>query len=99
MAAAIDLIKNSTAASYAYDLIQDKQITVKFTAPTIGLQNAGAWWTSGTNTISINTNQQGAPDSALAALIAHEATHADFDYYPVSWEDNTLQRHPELQRD
>jgi len=37
-----------------------------------------------------------APDAAIAALIAHEATHADYDYYPQKWIDLTLQQHPEL---
>ena len=94
--AAVDLLKNSTAASYAYNLIQDKKIPLLFAVPPVGFESAGAWWDG--FSISVNTNQQSSPTSAIAALIAHESTHADYAYFPDAWVDITLQRHPELTR-
>jgi len=95
--AAFNLLKSSTAASYAYNLIEDKNIPLSFAIPPAGFETAGAWW-NGTG-IFVNISQQNAPTSAIAALIAHESTHADYDYFPDAWVDITLQRHPELQRE
>lgn len=49
------------------------------------------------NTIFVNENAtSGYSDQALASLIAHEATHADYDYNTQEWIDATLAAHPEL---
>jgi len=95
--AAFNLLKDSTVASYAYDLIEDKGISLMFAVPPVGAETAGAWWDG--DGIFVNINQQNSPAPALAALIAHESTHADYDYFPDAWIDLTLQRHSELQRD
>ena len=60
----------------------------------------GFWWGRERNTIYLNQNlRTTASPAALAATIAHEATHADYDYNPERAIDATLQRHPELTRD
>ena len=92
---AFNLLKNSTTASYVYNLIEDKEIPLMFAIPPLGFESAGAWWDG--YGIFVNTSQQDAPASALAALIAHESTHADYSYFSDAWIDITLQRHPELQ--
>ena len=97
--AAFNLLKSSTAASYAYNLIEDKNIPLAFATPPKGFETAGAWWDGYNNELFVNINQQDSPASAIAALIAHESTHADYDYFPSAWVNITLQRHPELQRD
>ncbi|MDD5270667.1 MAG: type II secretion system protein [Candidatus Omnitrophica bacterium] len=53
------------------------------------------------NTIFINQNvlQMGFTEPALACLVAHEATHADYDYNPQEWIDATKAAHPELTDD
>ena len=94
--AAFNLLKTSTTASYAYNLIEDEGIPLMFATPSADNANAGAWWDG--SGIFVNINQQSSPASAIAALIAHESTHADYDYFPDAWVDITLQRHPELQR-
>jgi len=60
----------------------------------VGFESAGAWW-DGTG-IYVNENQSSAPAAALAALIAHEATHADYYYYPDAWIGITMARHSDL---
>ncbi|MBU2101768.1 MAG: hypothetical protein KKF80_00070, partial [Candidatus Omnitrophica bacterium] len=94
---ALAFLKSYEPTSYANDLIQDKAITVEFQDLSVyGMDTAGAVWLSGTNTIAINTLYQNAYAGALAAFIAHEATHADYYYYPAYWVATTLERHPEL---
>lgn len=90
---AVELLKISTTSSYAYTLIEAKQITVTFAALTGG---AAAEWRSWLNTILVDNSYKDGLTSAIAALIAHEATHADYDYYPTFWINTTLSRHPEL---
>ncbi|MDD5072296.1 MAG: prepilin-type N-terminal cleavage/methylation domain-containing protein [Candidatus Omnitrophica bacterium] len=50
------------------------------------------------NTIFVNENLPalGYPDTAIASIITHEATHADYDYHPQAWIDATKLAHPEL---
>ncbi|MFA5339505.1 MAG: prepilin-type N-terminal cleavage/methylation domain-containing protein [Candidatus Omnitrophota bacterium] len=50
------------------------------------------------NTIFINEHLSalGYPDTAIASIITHEATHADYDYHPQAWIDATKLAHPEL---
>ncbi|MFH0876669.1 MAG: hypothetical protein V1863_00410, partial [Candidatus Omnitrophota bacterium] len=84
-----------------YDLIIAEEIAVVYVDVTqygLGVTEVGAFW-QGTfyNTIYINELMRTyAPEPAVAALIAHEATHADYDYEPQKWIDLTLQQHPEL---
>ena len=48
------------------------------------------------NTIFVNKAllSEGYPDSAIAAIISHEATHADYDYNPQEWIDTTKLANP-----
>jgi len=47
------------------------------------------------NTIFVNQNATATyTEAALAAIIAHEATHADYDYNPQEWIDATKAAHP-----
>jgi len=89
---AINLLKNSTSSSYAFSLIEAKDITVEYVALGAGI---GALWSSMSNTIKVN-NIYSSSTAALAALIAHEATHADYDYYTDFWISNTKSLHSEL---
>jgi hypothetical protein len=36
------------------------------------------------------------PEAAIAAIICHEATHADYSYNPEKWIDYTMNNHPGL---
>lgn len=102
LANALALLENSNAASYAYDLIRDKGIPL--TWADLGDSTQAQW--SGEldidgkvihDKIEINTKLKGtSPDAAIAALIAHEATHADYAYFPDAWIAKTLERHSEL---
>lgn len=96
--AALELLKNSATGVYYYNLIMEKMIPVVYEA---GPSNAMAWWKGiSYNTIYVNQIlKNSAPESAIAALIAHEATHADYDYYPQKWIDRTLELHSELTTD
>jgi len=52
------------------------------------------------NTIFVNQNATATyTEAALAAIVAHEATHADYDYNPQEWIDATKAAHPELTDD
>jgi len=97
---ALNILKGSATGLYFYNLIQDKLISVIFDdfSKYPGASGAAAfWWGTERNTIYINqTNQAEAPEPAIAALICHEATHADYDYYPEKWTTSTLAKHPEL---
>jgi len=97
---ALNILKGSATGLYFYNLIQEKSINVIFDdfSKYPGAGGAAAfWWGTERNTIYINqTNQAEAPEPAIAALICHEATHADYDYYPDKWTTSTLAKHPEL---
>jgi len=80
--------------------------------PDSGASSAAALWQSTTkvvsypdgsqvswlaNTIYVNQTQKTeAPEPAIAALIAHEGTHADYDYNPAKWIESTLAKYPGL---
>ncbi|MFA5164547.1 MAG: prepilin-type N-terminal cleavage/methylation domain-containing protein [Candidatus Omnitrophota bacterium] len=52
------------------------------------------------NTIFVNQNATATyTEAAVACVIAHEATHADYDYNPQEWIDATKAAHPELTDD
>ncbi|MDP2911759.1 MAG: prepilin-type N-terminal cleavage/methylation domain-containing protein [Candidatus Omnitrophota bacterium] len=97
--AALDLLNGSTAGQYYYDLIYAKSISVIYDDfSKYGLQNAlGFWWGTGHNTIYINQGLETlSSEPAISAIINHEATHADYDYYPDKWTASTLAEHSEL---
>jgi len=50
------------------------------------------------NTIFLNRDMpsNGYTDNAVASIITHESTHADYTYYPQAWIDATKAAHPEL---
>jgi hypothetical protein len=64
----------------------------------MGAGNTLAYWMNiGDNTIHLNQNlAQGTSNQAIAALIAHEALHADYSYYPAKWIAYTRSRYPAL---
>ena len=95
---ALSLLQSSTNGAEAYTLIQEKSISIIFDDfSKYGITNAAAfWWGISNNKIYINQDQRSAPTAAIAALIAHEATHADYSYNPQTWITFTLQQHPEL---
>lgn len=93
--AAMELLRTSTYAKYAYDLLQARSVNVQWSASLPG--NAAADWSFFNNRIRIDTVYMNNA-SAVAALIAHEATHADYSYYQEYWIAKTLERHPELTR-
>jgi hypothetical protein len=84
----------------AYNLINEKSISIIFDdfSKYPGAETAAAfWWGILNNTIYINqTYQNNTPNEAIAALISHEATHADYEYNPQKWIDYTLSQHSEL---
>jgi len=101
LATALALLENSQTGKAYYDLIKEKSISVIFddfskysdvTSTTVAF-----WRGVADNTIYVNQNlRTTSPDAAIAALICHEATHADYDHYPAQWTNSTLQAHPEL---
>jgi Tfp pilus assembly protein PilE len=97
---ALDLLQTSTVGLYYYNLIQEKSISVIYDDfSEYGLPSGVLAFWQGTdyNTIYINqTLQTQSPEAAIAAIICHEATHADYDYYPDKWTASTLSTHPEL---
>lgn len=116
LVAALNLLKDSTAAGYYYDLIQSESISVQYgdfsKHPDSDASSAAALWQKTTtvrsypdgsqvtwlaNTIYVNQKQKTAsPESAIAALIAHEGTHADYTYNPAKWIESTLAKYTSL---
>jgi Tfp pilus assembly protein PilE len=114
---AMNALKGSSTSLYAYNLVQDKNITVKYddfslyTGYGVGGSTLAFWpgiadlelpdkpIIAG-NTIYVNDKlKDTSSDGAIAALIAHEATHADYEYFPELWISITLTRHQELTAD
>jgi len=102
IAAAIAALCGSTSGASECSLIQDKHISVLFGDFSQiygdGADNIMASWEGVTyNTIFVNKIlETQSPPEAIAGIIAHEATHADYDYYPQKWIDSTLAEHPGL---
>ncbi|MCX5708022.1 MAG: type II secretion system protein [Candidatus Omnitrophica bacterium] len=98
LAIAFELLKGVN--DEAYNLIIDKNISIIFDdfSKYPGTANALAfWWGTAHNTIYVNQSlQAGTSNQAIAALISHEATHADYDYNSQEWIDYTLAQHSEL---
>lgn len=106
---------NSRTIGYFYDLIQQKGINITFVNftdfPDVNPEVLGLWvptyWTdfypSSTlqvNTIYLNQGLQTAmSEQAIASIIVHEATHADYNYYTENWVSFTLDNHPGVTRD
>lgn len=101
IASALSLLQSSPTGAYYYNLIQDNAIPVFFydfalISPEYD-QQVGAFYVPAWDMIFVNQNlQQRFPNEAIAAVIAHEAVHADYDYNPQKWIDITMAAHPEL---
>lgn len=95
LADSMALLMGSAAGRYYYDLIVDNDIPYEFGATT---DNALGQW-DGTKIVIRENLHTLYPESAIAAIIAHEATHADYDLNPDRWITSTLAAHPELTRD
>lgn len=78
-----------------YELIQSNNIDIIYESMDDG--TLGYWWGIEHNTIYINEALRTLyPATAVAAIIAHEATHADYEYNSPKWINSTLEAHPEL---
>lgn len=98
---AFNILNGTANGQYFYDLVQRKKISIIYDDfSKYGVFGAAAfWWGVTHNTIYINQElKTTTPESAIASLISHEATHADYDYYPEKRIASTLERHPELTR-
>lgn len=98
------LLDGSTAGQYYFDLIAAKKISVIYQdfSQVDGISDLTlAYWQGPiTNTIFVSDRLKTTmPASAIAAVIAHEATHADYDWNPEKAIAETLARHTELSRD
>lgn len=105
---ALNLLKdNATNLSlgdtigYYYELITERNISVIYANPSLyGVEGAIGWWMGpgyGYNTIYVNEDYKTtSPESAIAAVIAHEATHADYDYNPEKWLAIIEERYPDV---
>lgn len=98
LSAALALLQKTSAGKYYYDLIKAKGISIVYEVFGEELAGTLAYWDGiAVNTIHVNallrTNY---PEAAIAAIICHEATHADYSYNPQKWIDYTLSNHPEL---
>ena len=100
---ALNLLCDASAGAYYCSLIEDKNISVIFDDfSKYGIDNSTlAFWAGiGYNTIFVNSVLKSqSPESAIAAVINHEATHADYSYYPQKWIDETLTKYPGLTTD
>ena len=97
---ALEILGNSQAGAEYAALIEEKNISVIFlnfsTMPWIP-EGTVAFWDPSQNIICVNMILQTASsDQAIAAVICHEATHADYSYNPGKWIDITKANHPEL---
>lgn len=92
------LSKSRIGAEYA-DLINGKKISVEYEdfSPNPGLADVAAYFNPERNIIRVNLILKTiSPEQAIAALICHEATHADYWYNPQEWIAKTKAAHPEL---
>ncbi len=93
LSGALSALKTSTLGETLYDLIYGKSISVIYEAMGGGVL---AYWSLSENKIAINSLLRDWTNEALAAEIAHEATHADYTYNGDKWVAETLERHSEL---
>jgi len=100
--AALNLLNGTVAGQYYYDFIAAKEISVIFIDVTqFGLDEnsvAAFWMGAFFNTIFVNQLLRNFSAAVIAPSIAHEATHADYEYNPEKVIAETLARHPELTR-
>ncbi|HAJ56471.1 MAG TPA: hypothetical protein DCL35_01735 [Candidatus Omnitrophica bacterium] len=105
LVSALDLLESSDAGGYFGDLIEEKGISViydDFSQYPVSSTVLAFWWGTIRNTIYVNQELKGTflgvtwSEAAIAAIIGHEAVHADYEYYPDKWIDITLENHPEL---
>lgn len=87
--------------AYYYDLITTKNITVEY----VYIEPDPLGWTMGKwvvgdNAIRLNQDlktRPGWPAEAIACVIMHEATHADYNYNAEKWISRILERWPTYQ--
>ncbi|MBF0123613.1 MAG: hypothetical protein HQL21_09495 [Candidatus Omnitrophica bacterium] len=109
MSAAYQLLRGTASAAYAYDLIDQLNVPLfALTEASAEVQaeypaQAGAvfyhtTWSDGTisDAMIVVDDRRGYSDQAMAALIAHEATHADYAYNTLAWTELTLLRYPDV---
>ncbi|OGX23774.1 MAG: hypothetical protein A3J51_00690 [Omnitrophica WOR_2 bacterium RIFCSPHIGHO2_02_FULL_45_21] len=104
----LSVLNSSQNGQYFYNLIQDKQITVAFYDLGAGIlaQWIPSWWLDffptdpyTANTIYIDdTLKTDWTKEAIAALIIHEALHADYTHNTEKWVTATLERYPTITR-
>lgn len=95
LASALTILGNSASGVGLYNLIINMGIEVVWEdlADSVGAEWRGIL----NNKIYINSDSRlTLSEAAIAALIAHEATHADYSYYPQKWIVSTKAAHPEL---
>lgn len=92
---AYNSLKNSSTGGSLGALLDNYNVIVAL--GNASMYGAIAYWSPTENTIVVDSGYAAAwTTGAIAAMIAHEATHADFTYNPDSWITETLTRHPEL---
>ena len=100
LVASLNMLKDSSTGAYYYNLIVDNNIQIVWEDfsqnPQIPQHTVAYWAGVLDNTIHVNQADKLSFDSAIAALICHEATHADYDYNPDKWIASTLAQHREL---
>lgn len=104
---ALNKLNGTVNGQYYYDLIQSNNIGVEYVdmaAYGAGATTLGFWYPLLNplfdNTIHINEQLADlVPASAIASIICHEATHADYSYNAEDRIAQTLDAHPELTRD
>ena len=73
------------AGNYYYNVIKDHNINVVY----VGMESDTlGYWSPGENLIAINQSLRddpGWPSESIAAIITHEATHADYFYNTNTW--------------
>lgn len=91
------VLKGSSAGGSLGNLIEQMSISLSYGSMPDG---ALAYWDSGNNAIVVNSFLRTTfSEKAIAGIVGHEATHADYSYNPQKWIDLTLERHPELTSD
>ncbi len=100
---ALDILKNTSSGGHVNSLIRIKYIEVRAVDAMPDDVKLNGWsvaWVKEDNAIYLEKDiLQGAPAEFVAALIAHAAAYADYDFNPGYWKESALNRHEELSRD
>jgi len=93
---AMALLRLASQGLYFYNLIMENNISFFYDDVAKYGEDpstTGALWFGSFNTIVVNQLLRTLwPEAAVAAILAHEATHADYDYNPRKWIDATMGR-------